>query len=899
MNDLILAGKDKNAAQALWLELAASPAEHLDTLLRFWTTTNAARALDRTVAATAWPAPDPRIAARLLDIIDAAPFQAKENMRLWHLVYRLVLAHATPDVAERLRVLAPGYHGRIHGQTMGAWMEDHLTLLPTLIDHDHTRRPARTAPADLDAIAAALAANDTAAARHGLTRLWEPTRDATAARLVAHLGPPTPTTALTQHADWLLLAAHRDRGDLPRLLPLVGPKGRLADAAERCALLATFPPDPRIAARMADLLLYPEARQDNTLTLQLIATLYAHADRDALQRLSASDNPDLVAVHTGLKARLDGLAPLADRAPLLALARQLRLPDPTPAASEDPVLSERFGRLRDLLSRSPSADVWQLLCDLLDAWPDTENLSMAVDYARGHLDAHWPDALRTAPLAWIQRLGHAPGRTPANAGLHSSTYANATSDRAWSSDDDRLHPALPLARKTLVLSWWDLDTIFASPLGSALTEVALHASDDAGFTRALAQLPPALRSLTPSGHTHLLNALAECPAGVLPDLTELDLHHHWPDVGPLRAFLRRTPWRLRRLRLADRTNLTEDLAEDLAASPCTATLEELVDRDSYRITTAALRHLATLPALHTLDLSTRSAVPPDALATLLDPAGLPNLRHLHLRSWTVTADHVAALARFDHPLESLHLGALSDDAAEAFAALLAGPTLQRSLQHLAIGGPAVKATIDAIAALPALRHLAITGAELTPETLDALLAAGLPERLEHLDLTGNALDRLDALAARPWPRLERLTLSRNLLDPRAGALLATARLPALRTLELNDNPLKTAGVLALTSLPALAGLDELHLRATGFGPPAALALAVVPFAHLTRLTLDANPLKAAGAEALLSSPWLDELRRSNLEGQHHSRPLRMIGCSVNYALRRRFVDRFGPGVQFG
>jgi uncharacterized protein (TIGR02996 family) len=170
-------------------------------------------------------------------------------------------------------------------------------------------------------------------------------------------------------------------------------------------------------------------------------------------------------------------------------------------------------------------------------------------------------------------------------------------------------------------------------------------------------------------------------------------------------------------------------------------------------------------------------------------------------------------------------------------------------------------------------------------------------RLLSLELTDYCdAQRLRALASTPaLAGLVRLGLTDQWLDTAAfRALAGSLRLPALTSLDvgpcrLRDEgaraladalppPLRTlkvrgdlsrysekyvlslAGVRALASAPALAGLEHLDLTWNRAGPAGVESLAASPFlANLTTLILDKGDVGTRGAKALAASPFLKRL----------------------------------------
>ena len=84
------------------------------------------------------------------------------------------------------------------------------------------------------------------------------------------------------------------------------------------------------------------------------------------------------------------------------------LPDP------EVDLNQGLSRLRALLHQEPSASVWSALTGVLVEWPDSPELSLALDYVVQHLDesAEWAAFSRAAPPQWRATLHNVIQRQP-------------------------------------------------------------------------------------------------------------------------------------------------------------------------------------------------------------------------------------------------------------------------------------------------------------------------------------------------------------------------------------------------------------------------------------------------------------------------------------------------------
>ena len=64
--------------------------------------------------------------------------------------------------------------------------------------------------------------------------------------------------------------------------------------------------------------------------------------------------------------------------------------------------NESLTALREILHREPSVVAFAALCEVLDGWGE-EDQAVALGYAREHLEASWPQALRVPSRDWAQR----------------------------------------------------------------------------------------------------------------------------------------------------------------------------------------------------------------------------------------------------------------------------------------------------------------------------------------------------------------------------------------------------------------------------------------------------------------------------------------------------------------
>lgn len=133
-----------------------------------------------------------------------------------------------------------------------------------------------------------------------LLEVWAETRSARIAAFLDRASArftrerlPLGGTRQARHARWLELAATRDSADIPRLLAALA-NGTVADVVERLAVLATFPPDPRIAHGLTRLL---DAVPDETISTPA-AALVANLASDERRAFSIDEEVLVTAIAT-------------------------------------------------------------------------------------------------------------------------------------------------------------------------------------------------------------------------------------------------------------------------------------------------------------------------------------------------------------------------------------------------------------------------------------------------------------------------------------------------------------------------------------------------------------------------------------------------------------------------
>lgn len=255
----------------------------------------------------------------------------------------------------------------------------------------------------------------------------------------------------------------------------------------------------------------------------------------------------------------------------------------------------------------------------------------------------------------------------------------------------------------------------------------------------------------------------------------------------------------------------------------------------------ALLRSKRLAKLQSLDIS-RNALG-DALASAIDAAELPALRHLACLQNGLSATVTAALAasRFDE-LRSLDLSEnlFGDDGLIALARTARFLKLDvLRVKATGIGAPglgilgasSLGSRLRAIdlarnrvddhglaallaATLDALDALDLAGSALTIHGVKSLVAAPAAARIKHLTITGLDVGALAPLLSADLPELRSLVADR--FDDDAARLLASARgLPALHSMVFTARDLTDAGARALAESPHLQRVLWFELDAPG------------------------------------------------------------------------------------
>ena len=67
------------------------------------------------------------------------------------------------------------------------------------------------------------------------------------------------------------------------------------------------------------------------------------------------------------------------------------------------IRSELFGEIRSVVQCTPSAVLWQSLCELVERWPREQFTTELLPYLCANLVA-WPSSLKVAPQRWIDTI---------------------------------------------------------------------------------------------------------------------------------------------------------------------------------------------------------------------------------------------------------------------------------------------------------------------------------------------------------------------------------------------------------------------------------------------------------------------------------------------------------------
>lgn len=322
-----------------------------------------------------------------------------------------------------------------------------------------------------------------------------------------------------------------------------------------------------------------------------------------------------------------------------------------------------------MLDQAPSQKAWRSLIELFDSWSEKEELEVGLDYARAHLDEHWPPSLRKAPIMWVDVL--------------LGGKKNEASQRKWLRGE-RAHPGLMLSRTLDFKS----NKLTAKKLAECKKTKHLQQIDhiasrvlDAGAITTLSSLSPMKHidfsgsSLGEEGLCALLKwdlrqvetlllrdcgltdaALTQLFSMELPALGHLDLSENPLGEKGFEALVGAALPTLHKLQLAS-TSLDDEQLKTFCTlhSPSLKTLDLSFNDLGGESLSAIVSMGSQLPALETLSLQGLSITPNDAKA--LAALSFPHLRKLFFGYNQLQDEGVQVLCSIKLPktLEQLNL----------------------------------------------------------------------------------------------------------------------------------------------------------------------------------------------------------------------------------------------------
>lgn len=299
---------------------------------------------------------------------------------------------------------------------------------------------------------------------------------------------------------------------------------------------------------------------------------------------------------------------------------------------------------------------------------------------------------------------------------------------------------------------------------------------------------------------------------------------------------------------------------------------ELLDLSANAIGTAGAQAIAKTPRLRQLQHLALDTCEIEGLGIveLIRAPLWDTLRRLDLSRNPLGAAAARALAEGPRPAQ-LHTLLLADaDLDEAAGTALGKVAWLGALAQLDLSGNPLGRGAAGLRSLEGegLRRLALASIGL--ERTEAALLARFWPRLVHLDVGGNpfgdaGLERFATM--REAAALQVLSLHDCKLGDDGLELLAGARCPRLRTLDLAGNSFGPAGLAALLAAPLIGTVTSLSLARCTLGPEAIAVLARTPLPlSLARVDLRGNELGEAELLALADSPTLRTVGKLLLDG---------------------------------
>jgi|GEM_PF-3250901 len=443
-----------------------------------------------------------------------------------------------------------------------------------------------------------------------------------------------------------------------------------------------------------------------------------------------------------------------------------------------------FGDLRSLMQQHPTRELWEQLCEMLDAADPGELLELWIPYIRGH-QRHWPTSLCAAPERWIQTLFRGEDDVP------------------------QLSAALSLSVRDRDVGDEEIFELTCSPFVDGLRTLAL------GYERRV----PWRRERITFG---CVRDLIKCTH--LENLKTLHLTGQHLGAESLAALL--SPEGLTALQVLDMSYNDLEFLQPSTLAGISHNLCELALRDTELTLQGitALTEAGLLDGLRRLDLSYNRGLDIRGLIELIETPRWGELEGLGLSGCSLTPGLLSELFAAI-PVSSLTRLEIADNALfdEDHGQLLATLRLlgreSVGLRHLDLGTTgltdrAMIALADS-ALLMGLEELVLSGNQLGHETIEALVAHDFFLGRTALDFSDNQLGdegfallmRSDALGL-----LETLSLSNNDIGDEALEELEGRCFPEITQLDLSNNRISLDGASRLLRQGLFPKLSSLILN---------------------------------------------------------------------------------------
>jgi uncharacterized protein (TIGR02996 family) len=242
-------------------------------------------------------------------------------------------------------------------------------------------------------------------------------------------------------------------------------------------------------------------------------------------------------------------------------------------------------------------------------------------------------------------------------------------------------------------------------------------------------------------------------------------------------------------------------------------------------------------------------------------------------------------------IRSLTVGMVDLPFGDAHATALGARAV--ALEELIVAPTSVSALgTGALARLPQLRRLELSGGELDDGAGDGLARAPALEVLE-LRSTQLGVGTLGALGAAPRLASLSVQLREPMFAAAAGAFESWRAPMRLRSLRVPGAAIGIPGLRALVASAAAASLVEIDLDNNQLGDEGARILAnTAELPRLERLSLRWNRIRAQGGRALVVGSSLERLTHLMLRADARSQyaEANVMDASARKSLRRRFGD---------